>query len=121
MKKNLYLEERPQTFEQFFGHKNNVEALKNSLLTNQFSHAYLFYGNRGTGKTSLARIFAKAINCESSDVRPCGVCQSCTDEFSSSIIEIDAASNNGVEQIRKLIENAQTSKRNENSISKNKL
>lgn len=115
MKKNLYLQERPKNFDEFVGHKNNVAALKTSLETNQLSHAYLFYGNRGTGKTSLARIFAKAINCEATDNKPCGKCNSCTETSDTNIIEIDAASNNGVEQIRKIIENSEY-----NSIINNK-
>lgn len=102
----LYRKYRPHTFEDFIDQENVKKILLNSILNNHISHAYLFSGPRGIGKTSMAKIFAKAINCENfkeqSDV--CNKCDHCVkcDNQSVDIIEIDAASNNGVDQIREL-------------------
>ena len=102
----LYRKYRPQTFDDFIDQENTKKILINSILNNKISHAYLFSGPRGIGKTSMAKIFAKAINCtnfkEKKDI--CNNCENCVDIQNQSvdIIEIDAASNNGVEQIREL-------------------
>ena len=99
----LYRKYRPKTLDDIFGQDVIVKIIKNSILNNQISHAYLFAGPRGTGKTSIAKIFAKIINCENQkDCKPCGKCVSCITENNSDIIEIDAASNNGVDEIREL-------------------
>ncbi len=100
----LYRVFRPQTFHDVVGQEHITQTLKNALLQEKFSHAYLFSGPRGTGKTSAAKIFAKAVNCERSPVaEPCNECAACrgiTDGSISDVIEIDAASNNGVDEIR---------------------
>ena len=99
----LYRKYRPKTLDDVYGQDVIVKIIKNSILNNQISHAYLFAGPRGTGKTSIAKIFAKIINCENPiDCKPCGECVSCTQKNNSDIIEIDAASNNGVDEIREL-------------------
>ena len=99
----LYRKYRPKTLDDIFGQDVIVKIIKNSILNNQISHAYLFAGPRGTGKTSIAKIFAKIINCENpKDCKPCEKCTSCITENNSDIIEIDAASNNGVDEIREL-------------------
>ena len=99
----LYRKYRPKTLDDVLGQDIIVKIIKNSILNNQINHAYLFAGPRGTGKTSIAKIFAKIINCEHPiDCKPCGKCVSCTQENNSDIIEIDAASNNGVDEIREL-------------------
>mgnify|MGYP002069095931 FL=1 len=91
------------------GQKHIIKTLSNAVLAGKISHAYLFTGTRGTGKTSTAKIFAKAINCLSPcpDGSPCGVCEVCKALSSSNnmdILEMDAASNNSVDDIRDLIE-----------------
>ena len=99
----LYRKYRPKTLEDVCGQDVIVKIIKNSIINNQINHAYLFAGPRGTGKTSIAKIFAKIINCENPvDCKPCGKCTSCMQENNSDIIEIDAASNNGVDEIREL-------------------
>lgn len=105
--KVLYRKYRPSDFESVVGQQYIVKVLKNSILNQNISHAYIFSGPRGTGKTSTAKIFSKAINCSSStDGSPCGKCLFCQNfEENPDIIEIDAASNNGVDEIRNLIEN----------------
>ncbi|MDD3049275.1 MAG: DNA polymerase III subunit gamma/tau [Bacilli bacterium] len=105
--KALYRMYRPDNFEEMAGQKHIVKTLENAIAQKQIAHAYLFCGPRGTGKTSSAKIFAKAINCESSESKPCGKCPSCLAAANGThpdIIEIDAASNNGVEEARNLIE-----------------
>ena len=105
----LYRVWRPQTFDELIGQPVITETLKNAISNQQMSHAYLFTGPRGTGKTSAAKIFAKAINCpHQTDGNPCNECEHCrliTQGQLSDVIEIDAASNNGVEEIRNLREN----------------
>lgn len=103
---------RPQTFNEVIGQPHIVRTLKNSLLQKRIAQAYLLAGTRGVGKTTVARIFAKAIRCLNLDenANPCGECQSCVDtntQASMDIIEIDGASHNGVESIRTLIDNVQ--------------
>lgn len=103
----LYREFRPKNFDELIGQDFIVKTLKNQIKTNRLTHAYLFCGPRGTGKTSCAKIFAKAVNCtHSSDGNPCGMCAECValSEPNTDIIEIDAASNNRVEEIRDLRE-----------------
>ncbi|MCL1844439.1 MAG: DNA polymerase III subunit gamma/tau, partial [Defluviitaleaceae bacterium] len=105
----LYRKIRPRTFGAIIGQRAIVRTLINQLKTRQVSHAYLFCGTRGTGKTSAAKIFARAINCtsSSSDGEPCNTCEMCENilaERSLDVAEIDAASNNGVDNIRDLRE-----------------
>ncbi|MCQ2119358.1 MAG: DNA polymerase III subunit gamma/tau [Bacteroidales bacterium] len=103
---------RPDSFETLIGQDNIAKTLKNSIVRGKLAHAYLFCGPRGVGKTTTARIFAKAINCSnpSADMDPCGECESCRsfqEGRSYCIHELDAASNNGVEAIRDLMEQVQ--------------
>ena len=103
----LYRKYRPSNFSNVVGQKVVVNILKNSLMTGHISHAYLFAGPRGTGKTSVAKIFAKAVNCLDFHNDICGKCENCInlEKNDIDIIEIDAASNNGVEEIRTIRDN----------------
>ena len=105
--KVLYRKYRPSDFENIVGQDYIIKTLKNSIKNGNISHAYIFSGPRGTGKTSTAKVFAKAINClNSKDGDPCGECDFCRNFAENpDIIEIDAASNNGVDEIRTLIDN----------------
>ena len=105
----LYRKWRPQQFSEVRGQDHIVKTLKNQLLSNRVGHAYLFSGTRGTGKTTVAKIFARAVNCEhpKEDGSPCNECASCRSVLSGSsvnVVEIDAASNNGVDNIREIRE-----------------
>ncbi|MCQ2801967.1 MAG: DNA polymerase III subunit gamma/tau [Bacilli bacterium] len=105
--KALYRTYRPQTFEEVAGQKHIIRTLKNALATNKIAHAYLFCGPRGTGKTTMAKLFAKALNCEEGIGHQCNHCSNCLEIIEGShpdVIEIDAASNNGVDQVRDLID-----------------
>jgi len=103
--KVLYRKYRPDDFKNIVDQNYTIEILKNAIITNKISHAYIFAGPRGTGKTTTAKVFAKSINCEHfNENGPCGKCFNC-ENFNNNpdIIEIDAASNNGVDEIRELI------------------
>ena len=103
----LYREFRPKSFDEMIGQDYIIKTLKNQILMNRVTHAYLFCGPRGTGKTSTAKIFAKAVNCtHTNDGNPCDKCAECValSESNTDIVEIDAASNNRVEEIRDLRE-----------------
>lgn len=106
MYQTLYRKYRPQTFDEVVGQNAIIRTLKNEIEHNRLNHAYLFTGPRGVGKTSVAKILAKTINCENlKDCVPCDKCTSCIEinqKQSTDIIEIDAASNNGVDEIREL-------------------
>ena len=109
-KRALYREYRPRDFSEIIGQDHVTTILKNQVREQNFSHAYLFCGSRGTGKTSSAKILARAVNCLSpNNGEPCGACEACriAKEGTADIIEIDAASNNGVDNVRELIDQAQ--------------
>ncbi|MBK2402234.1 DNA polymerase III subunit gamma/tau [Erysipelothrix sp. strain 2 (EsS2-6-Brazil)] len=104
---SLYRKYRPSHLDEVVGQEHVVHVLKNSITKDKISHAYLFCGPRGTGKTSIAKLFARAVNCENPDQVICGTCDNCkavADGTHPDLIEIDAASNNGVDEIRGLIE-----------------
>ena len=105
--KVLYRKYRPDDFDNIVGQDYIVKILKNSIINENVSHAYIFSGPRGTGKTTTAKVFSKALNClENKEGQPCGECIFCKNAHENpDIIEIDAASNNGVEEIRNLIDN----------------
>lgn len=103
----LYRKYRPSNFDEVVGQQPIIQTLKNAIVQNRIAHAYLFCGPRGTGKTSIAKIFAKMLNCEDESNKPCGKCTNCKMVQNGShpdIIEIDAASNNGVDEVRNLID-----------------
>ena len=106
----LYRKYRPQTFDDVVGQQAVTQTLKTQLSTGKLSHAYLFTGSRGTGKTSSAKILAKAVNClNPQDGNPCNCCSACRAIDSGScmdVLEIDAASNNGVDNVRDLRDDA---------------
>lgn len=105
--KALYRTYRPQTFEEVAGQEHIVKTLKNALATGKIAHAYLFAGPRGTGKTTMAKLFAKALNCEEGIGHQCNKCKNCvsiTEGNHPDVLELDAASNNGVDEIRELID-----------------
>lgn len=106
--KALYRKYRPQVFEEVVGQGHITTTLKNQIMDNKITHAYLFAGIRGTGKTSTAKVFARAVNCQQrADGNPCNSCSVCTKALAGNlmdIIEIDAASNRGVDEIRDLRE-----------------
>ena len=104
----LYRKFRPDNFQDVKGQDHIVTTLKNQITANRIGHAYLFTGTRGTGKTTVAKIFARAVNCEDpKDGNPCGQCRTCraiASGASMNVIEIDAASNNGVDNIREIVD-----------------
>lgn len=106
----LYRKYRPKTFSEIIGQKNIVKTITNAIKNNKIAHAYLFYGPRGCGKTTLARLIAKSINCtgrKENDFEPCNKCVSCfeiNEGNAIDLIEIDAASNRGIDEIRDLKE-----------------
>ncbi|MCF0260118.1 MAG: DNA polymerase III subunit gamma/tau [Erysipelotrichaceae bacterium] len=102
----LYRKYRPSSFDEVVGQQHVVKTLENAIARDRIAHAYLFAGPRGTGKTSIAKIFAKTLNC-TGEHAPCGKCDNClaaAEQSHPDIIEIDAASNNGVDEVRSLIE-----------------
>lgn len=110
MSEALYRRFRPKTFNEIIGQDHITTILKNQILLSRLSHAYLFTGTRGTGKTSLAKVFARAINClNPNEAEPCNECENCLEAISGKavdIIELDAASNNSVDNIRELRDKA---------------
>lgn len=110
MSEALYRRFRPKTFNEIIGQDHITTILKNQILLSRLSHAYLFTGTRGTGKTSLAKVFARAINClHPHDAEPCNECENCLEALGGKavdIIELDAASNNSVDNIRELRDKA---------------
>ena len=99
---------RPQTFADLVGQQHIAVTLQNAIMQNRVAHAFLFTGSRGVGKTSSARIFAKALNCEHAPCEePCNACPSCreiTEGRSLDVVEIDGASNRGINEIREVLE-----------------
>ena len=109
MYKVLARKYRPLNFDEFVGQENIVETLKKAIEKNKTAYAYLFAGPRGSGKTSMARVFAKALNCQNGPtINPCNKCEICNEislGTSLDVIEIDGASNRGIDEIRTLREN----------------
>ena len=107
-KKAIYREYRPQTFDDVYGQSHITEILKSQVQSGNIAHAYLFSGTRGTGKTSCAKIFARAINClnlkEGSPCNECANCKMSLNEETMDIVEMDAASNRRIDDIRQLID-----------------
>ena len=104
----LYRQWRTQDFDEIIGQNHIIIPLKNQIVSNSYGHAYIFSGTRGTGKTSTAKIFARAVNClNNTDGNPCNKCENCLsileDQFID-VVEMDAASNNSVDDIRELRE-----------------
>ena len=105
--KALYRTYRPKNFNEVYGQQHIVRTLSNALKENKIAHAYLFCGPRGTGKTTMARLFAKALNCENGFGHQCNICPNCiaiSEGTHPDVIEIDAASNRGIDDIRDLID-----------------
>jgi DNA polymerase-3 subunit gamma/tau len=102
---------RPKNFAQLVGQEHVIRAIANAFTSERLHHAYLLTGTRGVGKTTIARIMAKALNCETGiTAEPCGVCSACTQIDSGrfvDLLEIDAASNTGIDNIREVLDNAQ--------------
>ncbi|GHU31208.1 hypothetical protein FACS1894166_02240 [Bacilli bacterium] len=104
---SLFRKYRPQAFTQVVGQDFITTTLKNSIRQNKVGHAYIFAGPKGIGKTTIARVFAKALNCLTPiEGDACNKCENCKaiDQFSTDIVELDAASNNGVEDVRNIID-----------------
>ena len=103
---SLYRKYRPKKFSDVVGQDVVVKILRNSIIENKIGHAYIFAGPRGIGKTSIAKIFSKAVNCLNSiDGDLCGKCESCINDINNEIdiVEIDAASNSGIDNVRNII------------------
>ena len=109
----LYRKWRPQTFEQVLGQTATVQTLRRQIQAGRIAHAYLFCGCRGTGKTTMAKLMSRAINCQNPhEGDPCGECEVCRaimGETTMDVLELDAASNNSVENIRELLEQVRRS------------
>src|SRR5574344_3063118 len=105
--KALYRKYRPNTFDEVAGQQHIVKTLKNALTSGKIAHAYLFAGPRGTGKTTMAKLLAKALNCDEGIGKQCNECKNCiaiNEGTHPDVLEIDAASNNGVDEVRDLID-----------------
>ena len=102
----LYRKYRPIDFSDVYGQEHIVNTLKNEIKSGKIAHAYLFCGSRGTGKTTAAKIFSRAVNCPNNqDGNPCNICEICRGILDGSImdvVEMDAASNNGVDDVRQI-------------------